>query len=99
MTDKDLIAIASGFRSGVLGTRSGDRMCFVVSAPLQAYLSFLSVETRLMENDSGETNHVWLGLTDGRVLDPTIDQFGSAYPKVYLGEPLAIHFNGEVMKR
>ena len=32
-------------------------------------------------------NHIWIRLADGRVLDPTADQFGD-YPPVYLGDPL-----------
>lgn len=68
-------------------------MCFATSAPLQGYLSMLDIETELIEGEikieKNIYHHVWLRLPDGRILDPTADQFdcpnGSAMPKVYLG--------------
>jgi hypothetical protein len=59
-------------------------MCFAVSAALQGYLSSCGVETELVEADFGHTNHFWLRLPDGRILDPTADQFGLS--PVYLGK-------------
>lgn len=85
MTDAELIEVATDFRAGLLGGRPSTDMCFAVSAPLQGLLSALyGVETVLEEVDFGDTNHVWLRLADGRILDPTADQFGKA--PVYLGE-------------
>jgi hypothetical protein len=85
MTDQELIEIATDFRAGILGSRPSTDMCFAVSAPLQGFLSALyGIQTELEEVDFGDTNHVWLRLGDGRVLDPTADQFGKS--AVYLGE-------------
>jgi hypothetical protein len=52
----------------------------------------MGVETELVEADFGWTNHCWLALPDGRILDPTADQFvghGATLPPVYLG-PLPV---------
>jgi hypothetical protein len=55
-----------------------------VSAPLQGLLSAVyGIETSLEEADLGHTNHVFLRLPDGRILDATADQFD--LPCVYLG--------------
>jgi len=45
-------------------------------------------ETTLIEGDFGLTNHYWLRLTDGRIVDPTADQFSRPdrrMPKIYIG--------------
>lgn len=85
MRSRDLIKIARDFRRGVLGTRSSAGMCLVVAAPLQGFLSAVyDLETTLEEADFETTNHVYLRLPDGRILDPTADQFPDM-PDVYLG--------------
>lgn len=61
-------------------------MCAVVCYPLQGYLGFLGVGTELVEVMLQYSNHFFLRMPDGRVLDPTADQFEG--PKVYLGPPL-----------
>lgn len=89
LTDKQLIRIARDMRAGILGTRSSVDMCMVVSAPLQSMLSALYgvvcelEEVWLDETPQGTTNHVFLRLPDGRILDPTADQFG--LDPIYLG--------------
>jgi len=84
MTDTRLIRIATELRGGILGRRSSRLMCMAVSAPLQGLLSALySVETAIEEVAFPAGNHVWLRLSDGRILDATADQFG--LPAVYLG--------------
>lgn len=96
MTDRQLKQTAIGFRRGILGKRSSDLMCFAVCAPLQGYLSMLGVETVLVKGvfhksaaESVHMEHYWLRLPDGRILDPTADQFtgdeGQPMPKVYIG--------------
>ena len=55
-----------------------------------------TVDLRKHANPGGSANinsiwdHVWLKLEDGRILDPTADQFtnmdGSAMPAVFLGK-------------
>jgi len=95
MTDDDLLAFAAEFREGILDGRSSWMMCFAVSAPLATLLRLHGVDVELVEGDLGEFNHVWLRLSDGRVLDPTADQFNDfgfpPLPPVYLGPPTGIH--------
>ena len=69
-------------------------MCFAVSAPLQAMLSFSGVETDMMQGfyDDGNRNHVWLQCEDGTVIDATADQFDG--PKVYIGPAIEMYANG-----
>lgn len=91
MDDSDLVSIAREFRQGILGERASIGMCKVVSAPLQGFLaSVYGVETELVEVDFGTTNHVYLRLPDGRILDATADQF-SGMPDVYLGPVPALY--------
>lgn len=90
MITADLKQICGRFRDGILGDRESGMMGAAVCYPLQAYLSFLGQPTELQEVDLGRTNHVFLTLPSGRVLDPTADQFGN-HPKVYVGRPLWFH--------
>lgn len=90
MIAADLKHICQRFRSGILGDRESDMMCAAVCYPLQGYLAFLGQPSDLEEVDLGRTNHVFLRLPSGRVLDPTADQFGN-YPKIYIGRPLWFH--------
>lgn len=83
MTDKELKRIAAQFRDGILEGKSSAAMCFAICAPLQSFLSCGGFETELIEADFEDTNHFWLRLPDGRILDPTADQFGLS--PVYLG--------------
>jgi hypothetical protein len=95
MTDPKLIEFTMEFRKGIMGRRKSSRaMCFMIAAPLQGYLSFLGIETELVEGEVNQTNHYWLELPDGRVLDPTADQFDLGLPPVYLGKP-----NPEIHRR
>lgn len=81
----ELISIARGFRQGILGKRPSVGMCMAVCAPLQGFLSAVhGLETTIEEVDFGFINHVYLRLADGRILDPTADQFPDM-PDVYLG--------------
>lgn len=94
MNDADLIECASGFRDGVLGRQSSDLMCAAVCWPLTGFLRFSGVdcdtEDRQIDEPGYPANHVWVRLADGRVLDPTADQFSPlGLPPVYLGKPVA----------
>ena len=85
MTTRTIKRIATAFRHGLLGTRPSAGMCFAVCAPLQSYLALLGCDTELIGVDWGTTNHVWLKFPDGRILDPTADQFPNLGVNVYLG--------------
>jgi hypothetical protein len=95
MIDKHLKQIVTAFRNGILNGRASRGMCFAVSWPLQGYLSAIGVETEIVEGevDPYPTNHFWLALNDGRIIDATANQFNEPLmpskrrmPKVYIGE-------------
>lgn len=97
MSDDELIEFAKEFREGILGGRESAWMCAAICWPLGSLLTMMhGIEVEYVEGDLGECNHVWLRLADGRVLDPTADQFNRlfpdlAMPPVYLGAPTKIH--------
>lgn len=102
MNDSDLIACATGFLDGIQGDKpTSHKLCFMVCAPLDGYLSFLGVESKMVEGEitvnEQVCQHLWIELPDGRILDPTADQFPllpnaipqlqgmEKMPRVYLG--------------
>jgi len=89
MRTSELKSLCLGFRRGLIKQREGDMMCAVVSYALHGYLSFLGVKAEVEEVSLQLSNHVFLRLSDGRVLDATADQFGG--PKVYIGAPMWFH--------
>ena len=94
MTDKGLIRMAAQFRKGLLGKHSSHLKCAMVAYPLESLLSMMGIECKAREVKLSRHiigNHVFLILSDGRVLDPTADQFGEA--PVYLGKPQWFHRN------
>jgi len=102
LTDRQIKCVARGFRNGLLDGGPSRLMCGAVSFALCGYLSFLGVETELYESDLGDCNHIFLMLSDGRVLDATADQFnvfpGKRYPDVYLGTGMDIHKDAKVFR-
>ena len=94
MNKRDIKTTARDFRKGLLGIGPPDGMCRMVSYSLQGFLSFLGVETELVEGEIVQpdfnVDHVWLKLPDGSILDATADQFtspgGRKMPAVYMGE-------------
>lgn len=87
--------IAVDFRKGILNGKPSNWMCRAVCLPLQGYLGILGYEVELrdgvlFDTDGDELYHTWLRLPDGRILDPTADQFneamGKSMPPVYIGE-------------
>jgi hypothetical protein len=95
----DLLTYAREFREAVLQGDSSERMCVALSAPLHAALQVRCTPTQLVASDLGECEHIFLQLADGRVLDPTADQFNwcsrQKLPGVYLGAPSFIHEGAE----
>jgi hypothetical protein len=88
IADRALVKAAREFRDGILGGRSSRGMCVAVCWPLESLLGLSEVEAAVERLDfpnglCGALNHVVLRLADGRVLDPTADQFG--LEPVYLG--------------
>lgn len=100
MTDDELISACRDFRAGLLGEgASGLGMCAAVCWPLSSFLrACCGVDVECVETDlqnhpgSPCYEHVWMRLPDGRVLDPTFDQFCSEEPvDIYLGPPTEFH--------
>lgn len=99
MTDDELRQFAWEFRTGILGSKgSPEGMCLAVSAPLAGLLNACGVTAELVESDHTDYpnsvfyEHFWIRLADGRVLDPTFDQFCSEEPvPVYIGKPTEFH--------
>jgi hypothetical protein len=84
MTDRKLKRIARDVRDGILNGRSSELMCAAVCLPLQTFLHCCyDIKASIEEAQFSEVNHIWLRLPDGRILDPTADQFG--LEPVYLG--------------
>lgn len=79
MTDKKLRQIAMAFTSCILETRGSADMCFAVCSPLATYLNFCRVQCELTEgvinHEGGKWHHYWVTLSDGRIIDPTANQF------------------------
>lgn len=80
MTDVELLQDASEFRDAIFGDKDSARMCAAISDPLCAALEVKGVPAQVMESNPGESNHVFIQLQDGRVLDPTADQFNWCNP-------------------
>src|SRR5262245_16916546 len=107
LTDKELVKFTTEFRRGLLGRRGrSHRKCFMVCAPLMTLLNREGVRCELRQSTVYpgvfECEHIWIRLADGRVLDPTADQFnehfGRQMPKVYLGKP-AKYLHGNNVSR
>ncbi len=85
---RELKRVALEFRNGLIGKAPSDGRCMMVCWPLHGYLELFGVLSKVIEADFGRTNHVWLELENGEILDPTADQFSGEYvklPKVYVG--------------
>lgn len=99
MRDKQLIKIARDFRRGMIGKNTaGGGFCGMICWPLSSMLSGIygvkneCASADLDDEKSDWANHVWIKLADGRVIDPTFDQFCSEEPvDVYLGPPTEFH--------
>lgn len=88
MDDAKLVKTALDFRRGMLGRRGSEGMCWCICNPLGVFLQMLGVDNDLIEGTVGGQHHFYLQLRDGRILDPTGDQFeGLNLPKVFLGRP------------
>lgn len=95
-SDRQLKYFATEFRRGILAGKPSDLMCFAICAPLQSLLKAThNLDLELVEGRVSNCDHFWLKLPDGRVLDPTADQFNDLgfprMPKVYLGPASLIH--------
>lgn len=93
---KNLHRLATGFRRGVLNRRKSDGHCWTISSPLTSLLRMLGHECELIEGTvsirGAREHHYWIALSDGRILDPTADQFNhlsglnKQMPPVFIGK-------------
>lgn len=99
--ERELIELVTTFRRDTLAGDKSDCMCFSVCAPLSVLLCLWGIRAEFRSGIAPVDppyHHYWIELPDGRVLDPTADQFngqcGLNFPEVYLGEPTIIHARG-----
>lgn len=85
MKDAEIIKAVKGFVKGLLDGKSTVDMCYMVCSPLSAFLNGCGVENTLTEGEVNGYHHFWITLSDGRVIDPTADQFGLL--NIYLKKP------------
>ena len=88
-SDSDLLRIATAVRDHItLGGKSGG-YCAVVCVPLAVFLTRYGRPAVDVHGAVGEWQHTWIELEDGRIIDPTADQFNRVgaqrMPPVYLG--------------
>lgn len=91
--DKNLMRIVRDFRRGILNRKCSDGQCWVVCAPLAALLEVFGHKCELTEGHVGNgvhrEHHFWITLGDGRIIDPTADQFRPPHhkemPQIYIG--------------
>lgn len=87
--DSELIRIARSARERITLGGQSSGYCAVVCVPLAAYLTRRGLPADDVRGAVGEWQHSWIALGDGRILDPTADQFNrhsvSRMPPIYLG--------------
>jgi hypothetical protein len=77
MSNEDIKKLAKHFTAGLLQGKSTVDMCYIVCSPLVSYLNFCGIECSLTEGElNGIYHHFWITLSDGRIIDPTANQFG-----------------------
>lgn len=89
-SDRELIRIARSARERITLGGPSSGYCAVVCVPLATYLTRRGLPAEEVVGAVGEWQHSWIALGDGRILDPTADQFNrhdgaSRMPPIYLG--------------
>lgn len=79
--DKKIKKFVMGFTKGVLGKGNSTDMCFAVCSPLSTLLNAMGISCILAEGEIFGNHHIWIALSDGRIIDPTADQF--SLPNIY----------------
>lgn len=88
--DRELLRIARAVREKItLGNRPNN-YCTAVCLPLAVYLTRRGVPAVDVHGGVGDWQHTWIALENGRILDPTADQFNRPgaprMPAIYLGK-------------
>ena len=50
-----------------------------------SYLEICGYQCALTKGYVGKMEHYWITLPDGRIVDPTSDQFSEDMPEIYIG--------------
>lgn len=82
--------VCEDFTRGLLDGQPSTSMCWMVCAALAGFLGFFErLRCEPVEGMVGKDHHWWLTLPDGRIIDPTADQFNGRgnpdMPLVYIG--------------
>ncbi len=86
--ETSLRQMVAGFSNGIIGRGKSTGMCFMVCVALQGYLEFAGYPCRLIKGEiDGEVEHYWLELPDGKIIDPTTDQFNYRFKNKRLSRP------------
>lgn len=87
--DRELRRIARIAREHITLGAHPQGYCIAICVPLATYLTRRGVIAMDVHGGVGDWQHTWIALSDGRILDPTADQFnrpGAArMPAIYLG--------------
>ena len=88
-SDRELLRIARDLREHITLGGKPNGYCIAVCLPLSVWLTRHGRPAIDVHGGVGDWQHAWIALDDGRILDPTADQFnGGCWPKmpqVYLG--------------
>jgi hypothetical protein len=94
-SDQGLLIITSKFKKGIVKAPDDTRpYSCLVCQPLVGFLEVCGYKTTYIEGElwikQTIWNHCWLELEDGRILDPTADQFNDyidhVMPGIYIGK-------------
>jgi hypothetical protein len=93
--DRHLLRIARAAREHITLGAPANKWCVAVCVPLALYLTRRGFPAMDVHGGVGEWQHTWIALGDGRILDPTADQFNrttaTRMPPIYLG-PVPAHY-------
>lgn len=93
--DRELLRVARAARERITLGSAAQGWCIAVCVPLAVYLTRRGVPAIDVHGGVGDWQHVWIALADGRILDPTADQFNrpgaTKMPQIYLG-PILPHY-------
>lgn len=76
MTSKQIGRASKTFTAGLLGNGTRTNKCWHVCSPLCGYLGACGVQCQTVEGEVQGNHHYWIELFDGRIIDPTAEQFG-----------------------
>lgn len=86
---KAMLHLVRQFRDGILDGEDPEQWCFMVSAPLEGFLSAMGIKCKLVKGQVHTYSHFWIELEDKTIIDATASQFrrpnGREMPIVFIG--------------